>query len=413
MENSPGSSGRKTNEGKNWILSGSQQPSIMPTSRIAIATKLPSTGTTVFSVMSKLALDHGALNLSQGFPGFPVDTRLISLVNRYMEKGYNQYAPMQGLPELRTRLSKMLESLYGRYYHPAEEITITAGGTQALFTAITALVRPGDEVIVFEPAYDCYVPAIELAGGIPVYCQLNAPDYRVPWPALRKLINRRTRMIVVNNPHNPSGTVWTHQDILELDKISRDSQIIVLSDEVYEHIVLDNRLHESMARNEKLSERSLIVGSFGKTLHATGWKMGYIAGPAELIQEFRKVHQYNVFSCNTPIQWAIAEYLEDEQVYLGLREFYTAKRDYFLRGLQGSRFEWTPAEGTYFQLLNYSKLSTEKDFDLARQLTTNNGVASIPVSVFNHNGKDDKMLRFCFAKDERTLEEATNILRQI
>jgi methionine aminotransferase len=330
-----------------------------------------------------------------------------------MEKGHNQYAPMPGLPELRARLSQIIETLYGRHYSPAEEITITAGGTQALFTAIAALVGPGDEVIVFDPSYDSYGPSIALAGGIPVFCQLSAPHYRIPWAEVRELITPRTKMIVVNNPHNPSGTVWTSQDLLALEKITEGTPIIVLSDEVYEHIVLDQRIHESVAKNEKLSERSLIVGSFGKTLHATGWKMGYIAGPGKLIQEFRKVHQYNVFSCNTPIQWAISEYLEDEQVYRNLRDFYTSKRDIFLKGLEGSCFAWTPAEGTYFQLLNYEKISTDNDFDLARKFTRQNGVASIPVSVFNHSGKDDKMLRFCFAKDEQTLEKATKILRQL
>ncbi len=378
-----------------------------------ISSKLPEVGITIFSVMSKLAQEHNAINLSQGFPGFDIDQKLLSKAQYYLGRGLNQYAPMQGIPELRKRVSKMKEELYGRYYDPAEEITITSGGTQAIFTSIMALVREDDEVILFEPAYDCYAPAVELAGGKTVYCSLQAPDYNIPWNQVQKLINHKTRMIVINNPHNPCGTVWTQEDLLQLDKITRDSDIIVLSDEVYEHIVFDHKKHYSVSTNPPLAERSIIVGSFGKTLHATGWKIGYFAAPAQITAEIRKVHQYNVFCCNTPLQYAIADYLEDPEVYLGLSDFYCKKRDFFLEQIKNSKFKFKPSAGSYFQLLDYSKLSPLDDVSIAKKWTLEKGIASIPISVFFHNKQDQQMLRFCFAKDDEILMKAGLILCSI
>lgn len=385
----------------------------MPQYSSPIKSKLPAVGTTIFTVMSALAKEHNAINLSQGFPGFAVSEELISKVNHYMEKGYNQYAPMAGVPELLNRISKKTEKLYGTYYHPKEEITITAGATQAIFTAITALCGENDEVIIFTPAYDCYAPAVEVAGAKPVYIPLKAPDYRIPWDEVKKMVNRKTRMIMVNTPHNPTGAVMSEDDMIELQKITSDSSIIVLSDEVYEHMVFDGQEHQSASRFPELANRSIIVASFGKTFHATGWKMGYAMAPAEIMQEFRKVHQYNVFSCNTPVQYALCDYLENENNYLHLPDFYQKKRDFFLEQLEGSRFSWKPAEGTYFQLLSYSEISDMKDTEIAIEWTKNHGIASIPVSVFYHQELDEHMLRFCFAKEEQLLKEAGAVLRSI
>jgi methionine aminotransferase len=378
-----------------------------------ITSKLPDTGVTIFSVMSKLAQEHQAINLSQGFPGFDIDKQLLNKANYYMSRGLNQYAPMPGAPELRKRVSRIKEELYKRYYDPSEEITITAGGTQGIFTSIMAFVREGDEVILFEPAYDCYAPAVKLAGGNPVYCQLKAPEYAIPWQDLTRRINHKTKMIIINNPHNPCGTVWSEDDISKLERITRDTSIIILSDEVYEHIVFDNKKHNSVSSLASLSERSIVIGSFGKTLHATGWKLGYVAAPGNLSAEIRKVHQYNVFSCNTPLQYAIADYLEDPNTYCGLSEFYQKKRDFFIGQLTGSKFQFKPAEGSYFQLLNYSAISKENDVEVAREWTINKGIASIPISVFYHNNLNEFMLRFCFAKDEELLMKAALILRNI
>lgn len=385
----------------------------MPQYSSPIKSKLPAVGTTIFTVMSALAKEHNAINLSQGFPGFAVSEELISKVNHYMEKGYNQYAPMAGVPELLNRISKKTEKLYSTYYHPKEEITITAGATQAIFTAITALCGENDEVIIFTPAYDCYAPAVEVAGAKPVYIPLKAPDYRIPWDEVKKMVNRKTRMIMVNTPHNPTGAVMSEDDMIELQKITSDSSIIVLSDEVYEHMVFDGQEHQSASRFPELANRSIIVASFGKTFHATGWKMGYAMAPAEIMQEFRKVHQYNVFSCNTPVQYALCDYLENENNYLHLPDFYQKKRDFFLEQLEGSRFSWKPAEGTYFQLLSYSEISDMKDTEIAIEWTKNHGIASIPVSVFYHQELDEHMLRFCFAKEEQLLKEAGAVLRSI
>lgn len=379
----------------------------------SIFSKLPQVGTTIFSVMSQLANENGALNLSQGFPDFPVDEKLISLVNREMMAGHNQYAPLQGYIGLREQIVKKVESLYGRIYNPDSEITITAGGTQAIFTAITAFLREGDEVVVFTPAYDCYIPAIELTGANPVFVELHAPHFKVDWNEVKKLVNHHTKMIIINTPHNPSGTVWSKSDMLELEKLTRDTDIIVISDEVYQHITFDGEEHQSVARYPELASRSFLVGSFGKTFHATGWKVGYAMGPADLMKEFNKVHQFVTFAVNHPVQRGLAEYLKDPNSYDQVSPFFQAKRDLFINALADSRFKIIPSKGTYFQLLDYSEITDEKDVDFAKRLTIEKKVASIPVSVFYMNESEDSVLRFCFAKQDETLLRAAEILTKI
>ena len=378
-----------------------------------IESKLPNVGTTIFTIMSGLANETGAINLSQGFPSFEVSRELIDLYNQAMVNNHNQYAPMPGLLSLREELSKKTQKLYGAYYNPDSEITITAGGTQALYTAITALVHKGDEVIIFEPAYDSYKPAIELAGGIVKPYSLTPPNYRINWEEVKKMITDKTKLIMINTPHNPSGTILSKQDLESLAEITKGTNIIVLSDEVYEHIIFDGEEHQSVCRFEGLRNRSLIVYSFGKTFHATGWKTGYCLGPEYLMKEFRKVHQFLVFSVNTPLQVALANYLKNEEHYLTLPTFYQAKRDYFTSLIEGSKFKFSPCKGSYFQLLDYSDFSDEKDTDLAIRLTKEFGIASIPVSVFYSSDVDTKMLRFCFAKDNETLERAAEKIHAI
>lgn len=382
----------------------------MPKFPSIVTSKLPAVQTSIFSVMSKLALEHKAINLSQGFPGFDCSPKLVDLVEKYMRKGLNQYAPMPGVQVLREAISAKTEELYSITYDPDTEITITSGATQALFTAIAALVRDGDEVIVIEPAYDCYVPAIELAGGKPVFFQLHPDTFSINWVEFQKLVNQRTRMILINTPHNPTGSTLSAADMMKLEKLTNKTDIVVLSDEVYEHILFDKLEHQSVARYPKLAERSLIVSSFGKTFHTTGWKIGYCLGPANLMAEFRKVHQFLVFSSNTPVQYAIAEYLENKDAYLQLPSFYQKKRDYFIQVFGQTKFGIKPSQGTYFQLLDYSKISKEKDTDFAVRLTKDFGVASIPVSVFYHKKTESKFLRFCFAKHEDELEKAAEKL---
>ena len=375
-----------------------------------INTKLPKVGTTIFTVMSKLAQEHNAINLSQGFPDFACSEKLTDLVSQYMKKGFNQYAPMQGAMALREQVAVMIEELYGTAYNPDTEITITAGGTQAIYTAISAFVHEGDEVIVFEPAYDCYVPAIEMNGGKPVFVQLQQPNFSVNWQMVKKLINHRTRMIIINTPHNPSGSVFSENDLKELEKLTRDTDIIILSDEVYEHMFFSGTKHWSVARNKSLTERSILVSSFGKTVHTTGWKIGYLAAPANLMNELRKVHQFLVFAVNHPMQLAIAEYLKDKDNYLEVKNFYKQKRDLFIKLIRGSKFSYEPASGTYFQLLKYDNISNEKDTDFAIRLTKEHKLAAIPLSVFYHEQEDNKLLRFCFAKKDETLEKAAEVL---
>jgi len=382
----------------------------MPTFPSTIKTKLPKVGTTIFTIMSKLAAEHNAINLAQGFPNFNCSEDLIVLVNKYMKKGFNQYAPMQGIMPLREEIAKKTEEIYSAKYNPDTEITITAGGTQALYTAITAVVKEGDEVILFGPAYDSYQPAIELNGGRAIYLHLN---YNIDWEAVKKVINYRTKMIIINTPHNPTGAILTANDMAKLEKLVKNTDILILSDEVYEHILFDDYEHQSVARFPKLAERSFIVSSFGKTYHTTGWKMGYCLAPKNLMAEFRKVHQFMVFSTNTPIQYALAEYLKNKDEYLDLSKFYQKKRDYFCKLLKGSKWVFTPALGTYFQLLSYKNISKEKDTDYAITLTKEYRIASIPVSVFYNVPVDNKLLRFCFAKDDETLEKAAEILHKI
>jgi methionine aminotransferase len=378
-----------------------------------IKSKLPKTGTTIFTVMSSLANQHNAINLAQGFPDFDCSPKLIELVNHYMQKGYNQYAPMPGLLSLREKIAIKTEELYSAVYNPETEITITPGGTHALYAAITAFVGEGDEVIVIEPCYDSYVPAITLNGGRAVFAELKYPDYNIDWSEVKKLINYRTKMIIINTPHNPTGKALSAEDMQKLQKITQNSEILVLSDEVYEHILFDGLEHQSVARYPKLAQRSIIVSSFGKTYHTTGWKMGYVLAPANLMVEFRKVHQFMCFSANTPIQYALADYLDLKDEYLGLSQFYQAKRDHFRKLIKGSKFRLLECQGSYFQLLGYDKITQEIDTEYAIRLTKDYGVATIPISVFYHKKNDNKVLRFCFAKQDQTLEQAAERIHKI
>lgn len=385
----------------------------MPEFKGPVRSKLPTVGTTIFTVMSALANEHKAINLSQGFPNFECSPELVELVNSNMKKGLNQYAPMQGIMPLREIIAQKMEELYGAKYHPEKEVNVTAGGTEAIYSAITAVIHEGDEVIVFEPAYDCYVPAIELCGGIPVYIQLKAPDYKIDWSEVKKRVNGHTKMIMINTPHNPTGAIMTAEDMKELENITQGTDIIVLSDEVYEHIIFDGQPHQSVCRFPGLAERSFLVFSFGKTYHATGWKTGYVLAPEKLMAEFRRVHQFVVFTVNTPLQYALAEYMKRKDEYLNLGKFYQEKRDYFIRLISGSKFKLKPASGSYFQLLDYSAITEEKDTDYAVRMTKENGVASVPTSVFYHEPIDNKLLRFCFAKTNETLEQAAEKLCKI
>ena len=375
--------------------------------------KLPSVGTTIFTVMSKLAADVGAINLSQGFPDFDCDPALVDAVARHMREGRNQYAPMQGVPALRQAIAGKFAALYGAAYDPDTEVTVTSGGTEAIFDAVAAIVHPGDEVIVFEPCYDSYVPAIEVNGGTAIVVSLQYPHYAVPWTEVRAAVTPRTRMIVLNSPHNPAAVVLGADDIAELTRLVEGTDITILSDEVYEHIIFDGARHESMARSETLRARSFIVGSFGKTYHVTGWKVGYVVAPAALTAEFRKVHQFVTFSTNTPIQHALAEFLSEKRGYPELSAFYQRKRDLFLDLLAGSRWKPLPSRGTYFQLLDYSAITNERDMDFALRLTKEHGVASIPTSAFLYRQSAPPVLRFCFAKKDETLETAAERLRRL
>ncbi len=383
-----------------------------------LGSKLPNVGTTIFTVMSKLATETDAINLSQGFPGFDCSPELVSLVEHYLRKGFNQYAPMVGVPALREALARKTFDQYNVAYDPDTEITITSGATEAIFAAITAVVRPDhkagpDEVIVFEPAYDSYVPAIELNGGVPVYVTLTPPDYAIDWQVVRNKITDRTRLILVNTPHNPTGHVWTNDDLDQLAAIVHDRDIWIVSDEVYEHILFDGREHHSLMTHPVLQERTFVIGSFGKTFHITGWKIGYCLAPKELSVEFRKIHQYLTFSTVTPMQYALADYLKEPEHYRQLPDFYQRKRDLFLDGLRGSRFTIEPTEGSFFQTVSYAAITDEPDYDLAVRLTKEIGVASIPVSVFYNQKNDYKILRFCFAKDDAILAEAAERLSKL
>ncbi|MHA7055726.1 methionine aminotransferase [Aquimarina sp. M1] len=378
-----------------------------------IHTKLPNVSTTIFSVMSKLAADHKAINLSQGFPDFETDKKLIDLVSIAMQKGYNQYPPMPGLLSLREAIAEKTNMLYGSTYHPETEVTITAGATQAIFTIISAYIQPEDEVIIFKPAYDSYEPSIKLFNGTTIPVQLSAPDFKINWQEVAGKITSKTKMIIINTPHNPSGTILSKEDMFQLEALIKNTNIILLSDEVYEHIVFDGKEHQSVARFPGLTERTFITASFGKTFHTTGWKMGYCIAPRDLMSEFRKIHQFNVFCCNHPMQYALAEYLKNSDHYMSLSGFYQEKRNLFLSFIKDSRFSYTPAAGTYFQLLDYSKITDEDDVTFSKRLTKEHKIASIPISVFNINQQDDNVLRFCFAKKDDTLKQASEILCNI
>jgi methionine aminotransferase len=382
-------------------------------SLVNIRSKLPH-NISIFARMTALAKEVGAVNLAQGFPDFPPPKRLITLTAEAMRKGHNQYAPMAGVPELRKAIAQKTKSLYKAMVDPETEVTITAGATYGLFTAFQALLHEGDEVLIFEPAYDCYVPGIKLAGAEPVFIELHAPDYSIDWEAVKKKINVRTRAILLNTPHNPSGTCWRESDMLQLEKIVEGSDILLISDEVYEHITFGGIRHESVLRYPALAERSIVVSSFGKTYHNTGWKMGYVIAPEAITREFRNVHQFLLFSVSTPMQYALAAFLEeDPEHYLNLPVFYAEKRDHFLHLIADSRFTWKPAAGTYFQLLDYSKVSDLSDMEFADQLARKYKLAAIPLSPFYRNPSSDKVLRFCFAKSDKILKKAANILCKI
>lgn len=381
---------------------------------IEIQSKLPNVGTTIFTVMSQMAAEHNAINLSQGFPDFPVSEKLIDLVYQNMQIGHNQYAPMPGLPKLREAIAHKIKNTGGVSLNIDTEITVTAGATEAIFSSILATVRQDDEVIVLEPAYDCYIPAIELAGGKVIPIGLSLPNFSPDWQKVKDNITDKTRMIIINFPHNPSGAILTESDINALKEILEEHpQLIVLSDEVYEHIIFDGKTNLSVLKDEFLANRSIAVSSFGKTFHATGWKIGYMVAPEAIMKEIRKVHQYNCFSVHTPSQYAMAEYLQHEQNYLSVSAMYEKKREFFQQAMQNSKFKVIPSYGTYFQLLDFSEVSDMGDMEFAQYLIKEKGVASIPVSAFYSDKQDNKLLRFCFAKGEETLKKAADILCKI
>ena len=378
-----------------------------------LETKLPHVGTSIFTVMTQLAQEHGAINLSQGFPDFNSPPELLELVSYYLQQGYNQYAPMAGVPKLREQIASKTSLLYGYTPDPDTEITVTSGATEALYVALAAILHPGDEVIVLEPAYDSYVPAILLNGGKPVFVPLQVPSFTIDWQQVKAAITPRTRAILINSPHNPSGAIITKPDLAELTQLVCETGIFIISDEVYEHMVFDGNSHLSMLTNPALAARSFVISSFGKTYHATGWKVAYCIAPPALTTEFRKIHQYVTFSTVTPIQHALAAFLDNQDHYLNLPAFYQAKRDLFCQLLQHSRFTLVPSAGTYFQLVTYETKTGESDQEFARRLTAQVGVAAIPVSVFYHQQTDHHLLRFCFAKNEDTLQAAAERLNRL
>ncbi|MGX1024491.1 methionine aminotransferase [Psychroflexus sp. MBR-150] len=378
-----------------------------------LKSKLPHIGRTIFTKMSQLAQEHQAINLSQGFPNFMPDKELIKYSEDALNSHRNQYAPLGGLPELRQKLSDKFYNLYHHRYDWKSEITITAGATQAIFTAISALVHRDDEVIVFKPAYDCYEPAVELYGGIVKPIQLDAPEYKIPWDKVKDLISDNTKLIIINTPHNPTGYVWTEEDFKQLKAVVKDTSTYILSDEVYEHMVFDDRKHHSICKEEELAARSIVTFSFGKTYHVTGWKLGYAVAPKAMMKEFRKVHQYNVFCVNHPLQFALSKILDQPEHYLNLSKFYQQKRDRFLSLIKNSRFKCVPTQGTYFQLADYTEISDLPDNEFCIELIKTHKLATIPVSVFNHKNIQQGYIRFCFAKTDETLEQAANIIKNI
>ena len=378
-----------------------------------LQSKLPAVGTTIFTVMSTLAAEKNAVNLGQGFPDFNCDPKLVDAVTEAMKQGLNQYPPMTGVPVLRDAIATKIEALHARQYSAASEITITAGATQAIITIILAVVHAGDEVIVLEPCYDSYVPNIELAGGVPVRVPLTPGTFRPDFDKIAAAITPQTRAILINSPHNPSGMVWTQEEMLRLQEILAPTNVLLISDEVYEHMVFDGQQHHSAARFPGLAARAFIVSSFGKTYHVTGWKVGYVAAPAALTAEFRKVHQFNVFTVNTPVQYGLAAYMADPKPYLELPDFYQRKRDLFRADLQGTRFKLLPSEGTYFQCVDISQVSDLGETEFCQWLTSEMGVAAIPLSAFYGNGFDQRVVRFCFAKKDETLNAALQRLKTL
>lgn len=375
-----------------------------------INSKLPNVGPTIFTVMSSLALKYNAINLGQGFPDFPMDEELVSLVNKYMKAGYNQYTHMNGLPQLRKAIAEKINDLYYHSINPDTEITVTPGGTYAIYTALTSILKPGDEAIIFEPAYDSYIPNVEINGAIPVLISLTYPEYKIDWNKVRSSLTEKTKVIILNSPHNPTGSILSKDDIRQLQSIVKNTNIFILSDEVYEHLIFDGLQHESILRYSDLFERAFVCFSFGKVYNCTGWKIGYCAAPETLMNEFRKVHQFNCFSCNTPLQYALAEFIKNKASYNGIGNFIQQKRDYFQKLMKQTKFKALPSFGSYFQLYSYEDMSYKNEKDLSLYLTKNFGVATIPVSAFYKNETDNKVLRFCFAKNESTLEEAVNRL---
>lgn len=377
-----------------------------------ISSKLPHVGTTIFTVMSQLAHEHQAINLSQGFPGFNCFPMLQDLLFKYVKEGKNQYAPMFGISELRNQLSEKTRMVYGVDFDPDSEVTVVSGATEALFASITALVRTGDEVIILEPGYDSYAPAVVLNGGVPVFVRLNDTDFSPNWDKIQEAVTPKTRAIMVNTPHNPTGYVWTKSDLDNLAELVRDKEIYIISDEVYEHIAFSGNMHRPVFSNDELMEKTFACGSFGKTFHVTGWKVGYCLAPKKLTTEFRKIHQFLTFSTSTPMQYALAEYMDEPSRYIGLNDFYEEKRNLFCEGLKNTEFKFTPTQGSFFQMVSYGHLSDESDFNLAVRLTKEIGVASIPVSAFYHDQTDNKLLRFCFAKEDEELEKALKKLQK-
>ncbi|ABD69835.1 aminotransferase [Rhodoferax ferrireducens T118] len=379
----------------------------------SLQTKLPNVGTTIFTVMSALAAEKNAVNLGQGFPDFNCDPKLVDVVTDAMKQGLNQYPPMTGVPVLRDAIAAKIKALHGRDYSAASEITVTAGATQAIITIILAVVHAGDEVIVLEPCYDSYVPNIDLAGGVPVRVPLTPGTFRPDFDKIAAAITPKTRAIIINSPHNPSGTVWTADEMLRLQEILAPTNVLLISDEVYEHMVFDGQQHQSASRFPGLAARAFIVSSFGKTYHVTGWKVGYVAAPATLTAEFRKVHQFNVFTVNTPVQYGLATYMADPKPYLELPAFYQHKRDLFRKGLERTKFKLLPCEGTYFQSVDISDVSDLGETDFCKWLTSEIGVAAIPLSAFYGNGFDQRVVRFCFAKKDETLNAALQRLQTL
>jgi methionine transaminase len=378
-----------------------------------IHSKQPNAATTIFTVMSVLAAENKAINLGQGFPDFLMDEELIALVNAAMQNGNNQYVHMNGLPLLRERLAEKINTLYAATVNPEAEITITPGGTYAIYTALTTVLQPADEVIVFEPAYDSYIPTIEINGAVPVLIPLTFPDYTINWELVKQKISPKTKMIMLNTPHNPTGSVLSADDIEQLRSIVKDTGIFIVSDEVYEHLIFDDLQHHSMLRYPDLYQRSFVCFSFGKVYHCTGWKMGYCVAPPALMSEFRKIHQFNCFSCNSPVQFALAQFLQQKEKYLQLGSLLQQKRDYFFNLMQQTKFKALPSYGSYFQLYSYDGISNESEKEFAIRLTKEYGVATIPTSAFYKTNTDNRVLRFCFVKKESTLDDAVNRLMKL